>query len=126
MGPDVEAAFVGDGGGEFADHERGGQAPEDGDDGEEKERAAEAGHADDVFEAIGAARDHEIDGRDKRKETEAGGFGLAGGGDRSDLLRRRADVEVNTRGMKGGRGKWGLPWCRQIFIFFATQTIGRV
>ena len=83
VGPDVEAAFVGDGGGEFADHEGGGEAPEDGDDGEEKERAAEAGHADDVFEAVGAAGDHEVDGRDERKETETGGFGLAGAGDRS-------------------------------------------
>ena len=83
VGPDVEAAFVGDGGGELADHECGGQAPEDGDDGEEKERAAEAGHADDVFETVRAARDHEVDGRDERKETEAGGFGLAGAGDRS-------------------------------------------
>jgi hypothetical protein len=82
VGPDVEAAFVGDGGGEFADHEGGGKAPEDGDDGEEKERAAEAGHSDDVLKAVGAARDHEVDGRDERKETETGGAQLARVGDR--------------------------------------------
>jgi len=83
VGPDVEASLVGDGRGELADHQGCGDAPKKGDEGEEKQRAAEAGHADDVLEAVGAAGDHEVDGRDERKETEAGGFGLADAGDRS-------------------------------------------
>ncbi len=37
--PDVEAAFGRDGAGELADHERGGEAPDEGDDGEQEERA---------------------------------------------------------------------------------------
>ena len=124
MSPDIEAAFVRDGRGEFADHERCRQAPEDRDEGEQKQRAVETGHADDVLKTVRAARDHEIDGRDERKETEAGGFGLAGVEDRRDLLRRMADVQVNMR-VAGTRVPEGqrLRWCRQIFIFFATQTI---
>ena len=71
--PDVVAAFGGDGGGKLADHEGGGQAPEERDDEEQKERAAVAGVAEDVLEAIGAAGDHEVGGRDERKETHFAG-----------------------------------------------------
>ncbi len=73
--PDVEAAFGGDGAGEFTDHERGGQAPDEGDDGEEEEGAAVAGFADDVFEAVGSAGDHEVSGAEEGDEAHltAGG-----------------------------------------------------
>ena len=84
--PDVEAAFGRDGAGELADHERGGEAPDEGDDGEEEERARVAGLADDVFEAIGAAGDHEVGCGDQRQEPH-----LASG--------REAAVE----GPRGGR-----------------------
>ena len=70
MDPDVEAAFGGDGTGEFADHERGGETPEEGDDGEHEESAQVAGLADDVFEAVRAAGDHEVGGPDEREQSE--------------------------------------------------------
>ena len=131
MGPDVEAAFVGDGGGEFADHQRGGEAPEDGDDGEQKERAAEAGHADDVLEAVGAAGDHEVDGGDERKETKAGGARLAGAGDWCGLLCWLECVSLMwklpcTAGWSrfvGGVRSWDSANLREACILFETQTI---
>ena len=75
--PDVEAAFFGDGAGEFADHEGGGEAPEEGDEGEEEERAAVAGDADDVFKAVGAAGDHEVGRRDERQQPHLAGAGVS-------------------------------------------------
>ena len=68
--PDVEAAFGWDGAGQFADHERSGEAPDEGNDGEKDKRASVTCFADDVFEAIGAAGDHEVGGGEERDEAQ--------------------------------------------------------
>jgi hypothetical protein len=74
--PDVVAAFRREGGGEFADHEGGGEAPDEGDAEEQEQGAAVARVAEDVFEAVRAAGDHEVGGADEREQTHfGGGFG---------------------------------------------------
>ena len=70
--PDVEAAFFGQGAGEFADHERGGQAPEDRQR-EQNDEAFEIAGVEDVFDAVGAAGDHEEGGRNERQQPHAAG-----------------------------------------------------
>src|SRR6185437_9062693 len=80
--PGVEAAFFGHGGGELAEHERGGKAPEEGQDEEEQKRGAVASEADDVLDVVGASRDHEVGGGEQRQQTElARGAGLPAGRD---------------------------------------------
>ena len=70
--PAVVAAFFGQRGGEFADHQRGGQAPDEGNDEQQQQGAAVAGVAEDVLQAVRAAGDHEVSRPDKR---EAAAFG---------------------------------------------------
>ena len=50
-----------------SDHERGGKAPDDGDENQEEKSSAIAHVAKDVFEAVRSAGDHEICGRDERE-----------------------------------------------------------
>src|SRR5579863_4372927 len=68
--PDVEAALLWDGAGKFADHHGGGNAPEQRGDEQNGDRASVARHFDDVFEAVRAARDHEVSGSGQRKNRE--------------------------------------------------------
>ena len=62
--PDVEAALFGDRGRQFAHHHGGGQAPQQRRDHQDQQRRGVAGLLDDVLEAIGSARDHEVGCRD--------------------------------------------------------------
>ena len=68
--PDVEAAFVGDGGGEFADHERGGQAPDERDDEQNNDGPAKARATEDVLHAVRAPRHHEKGGGDQGQKEQ--------------------------------------------------------
>jgi len=68
--PYVVAALGRDGAGELADHERGGQTPDERHDGEHDEGTCIAGFADDVFEAVGATGDHEVGGSKEREQAE--------------------------------------------------------
>ena len=54
--PDVEAAFGRNGGGELADHQRGGQAPNEGQDEQNDDGPAKARAAKDVLHAVRASR----------------------------------------------------------------------
>ena len=87
--PAVVAALLRQGGGELADHERGGQAPDQRDEEQEEEGAAVAGVAEDVFQAVGATGDHEVGGCDEREQTHlAVGFAHAPASGEDLLLRR--------------------------------------
>ena len=73
--PDVEAALFGNGAGEFADHQGGGQAPEKRSEDEDEECAGVAGHWTISSRPKGPPADHEISGGDQREEGEfAGGL----------------------------------------------------
>ena len=66
--PAVVAALFRERGGQFADHECGGQAPDERDDEQQEQGAAVAGVADDVLQAVGAPGDHEVGRSDERKQ----------------------------------------------------------
>ena len=67
--PGVEAALVGDGGGEFAEHERGGETPEERKKKERQQSEVITAAADDILEVIGTPGDHEIGRREERDEA---------------------------------------------------------
>ena len=76
--PAVVATFLGQRGGEFANHQRGGQAPDERDDEQQEQGAAVAGVAEDVLQTIRAAGDHEVGRSDERKQPHfAVGFAQA-------------------------------------------------
>ena len=68
--PNIKAAFVGDGGGEFADHERGGQAPDERQNQQDHDGPAKARAAEDVLNAVGTARHHKEGGGDQRQKEQ--------------------------------------------------------
>ena len=95
--PAVVASLLGQSGGELADHERGGQAPDQRDEEQQEEGASVAGVAQDVFQAVGAAGDHEVGGCDEREQTHlAVGFAQATASG-EDLLLRRIYLKQEAR-----------------------------
>ncbi len=72
--PGVVAAFVGQRTGKFANHESGGQAPENRGQQQNENAAAIAGAMHDVFCAVGPARHHKEGGGDEWPEREADGL----------------------------------------------------
>ena len=66
--PDVEAAIGGNRAGQLAHHQRGRQAPDKRQHEKNENRDAVARAAQDVFNAVGPARDHEVGGGDQRKK----------------------------------------------------------
>src|SRR5438270_9411726 len=72
--PCVVAAFEGQRAREFADHEGGRETPEQRGENQEENRAAVSGAVNDVFNSVGAARDHKEGGGDQRPERQASGF----------------------------------------------------
>ncbi len=68
--PNVEAAFGGDGGGEFADHERGGQAPDERQDQQDDDGPAKTRATEDVLHAVRAPRHHKERGGDQGQKEE--------------------------------------------------------
>ena len=69
--PDVESTFGGYGAGKFAEHERGGKAPEKREEQKNNEGFAVARASENVFNAIGATGDHEVGGGNKRNKAHA-------------------------------------------------------
>src|SRR5450631_2439309 len=67
--PAVVAPLFGKSGGQFTDHERGGQTPDEWNDEQQEKCAAVAGVADNVFEAVGTSGDHEIRRSNKREQS---------------------------------------------------------
>ena len=67
--PDVEAAFGGNGAGQFADHERGGQGPKNRQDKQNDDGAGKSGSAEDVLNAVRPARHHEVGGGNERQQA---------------------------------------------------------
>ena len=74
--PDVEAALGGNGAGQFADHERGGQAPQEGQHQQNEDGPGKAGAAENVLNAVGTARHHEVGGGDERQKAHLAPDGL--------------------------------------------------
>ena len=74
--PDVEAAFRGDGRGEFADHQGGGQAPEQRQREQNEDGAAVSCAAQNVFNAVRPAGDHEVGGGDQGQEADLAQGGM--------------------------------------------------
>jgi len=72
--PDIKSAFVRDGGGELADHERGGQAPHDGQNKQDHDRPAKTRAAENVLHAVRTTGHHEeCRGNEGQKEQFLGG-----------------------------------------------------
>ena len=67
--PDIKAALGGDGAGEFADHQGGGEAPHDRQEKQDQDGSQEAGAAEDVLNAVGTAGHHEVGGGDQREKA---------------------------------------------------------
>jgi hypothetical protein len=74
--PDVEAAFSRDGCGEFADHEGGGQAPEQRQGEQDNDGAGVSGAAEDIFDAVGTAGNHEVGGGNQGQEADLAQGGI--------------------------------------------------
>src|SRR5207245_7095626 len=87
--------------GQLANHEGGGQAPENGSEQQDKDRAAVSGAVHDVFCAIGSARDHKEGCGHQRPQGEADRFfAIGNGGGCEDFL---------TRGASCGQFRWLPP-----------------
>src|ERR1019366_766524 len=71
--PDVKTSGLGQGRGQFADHERAGHGPEQRSDAENQDGPAVAVAADDLFQAEGPAGDHGVGGRNQRKQSDLAG-----------------------------------------------------
>ena len=71
--PLIKTAIGGNGGGEFPDHERSRDAPEDRDKKEKKEGPLVARVPDDIFEPVRPAGDHEVGRRDEWKQPQFAG-----------------------------------------------------
>ena len=74
--PDVKTTFFGERGGQFADHQCGGQTPQEWSDEKDQESRAITGFLHDVFEAVGATGDHEVRDRDHGQDGQFAGGGL--------------------------------------------------
>ena len=74
--PDVKAAFGRDGCGELADHERGGQAPEQRQREQDEDGARVPGATENVFDAVGPAGNHEVGGGHQRQEADLARRGM--------------------------------------------------
>ncbi len=77
--PDVKAAFIRNGGGEFADHERGGQAPDDGQNQQDDDSPAKARAAENVLHAVRTTGHHEECGGNQGQKKQFFGGGAEQG-----------------------------------------------
>jgi len=66
-----EAAFLWKRAGEFTHHQCRRQTPQNGNDAEQQQRARVPRLADDVFQAVGSAGNHEVGGCDQRQQAQA-------------------------------------------------------
>jgi hypothetical protein len=108
--PDVVAALVGDGAGELADHERGGERPDKRDNRHHDKGTHVAGLADDVFEAVRSAGDHEVGRGHERQEAELVAGGMFGSGHRRRGVRCKVYGGGSLGQMDGDRyqsTRWG-------------------
>src|SRR2546427_5617900 len=85
---------------QLADHEGCRQAPENGSEQKDEDRAAVSGAVNDVFCAIGSARDHKECCGHQRPQSEANRFFVIGNGGYEDFL---------TRGASCGQFRWLPP-----------------
>ncbi len=74
--PDIEAAFGRNGRSQFADHEGGGQAPQQRQRKQDDDGAAVPCAAQNVFNAIGSAGNHEVGGGNKGQEADLAQGGM--------------------------------------------------
>ncbi len=68
--PGVESAFVGDGRGQLAEHQRGGKAPDERQEEENQQGELVAAETDHIFKVVRAARDHEVGGREQGNHAQ--------------------------------------------------------
>src|SRR5437870_4546758 len=98
--PGVITALEGQSARQLADHEGCRQAPENGSEQKDEDRAAVSGAVNDVFCAIGSARDHKECCGHQRPQSEANRFFVIGNGGYEDFL---------TRGASCGQFRWLPP-----------------